>query len=201
MPGHRVGQPWRRGSPGLRQRARGLFDVTERVAARRVELGGARVVLLELIEASARLARIFDDVAQRGAVLAFELGELRSTVLSILQALRVGDDRLLGRPHVVGRFLDVALEQPEPFGERGERRAPRQRRDRGAERVFARAFELSVRARQCLPMRLGVGKQLHFGEEPVIFGSVDNRGRVDLFDLVPEQIDLTSARALVAPER
>ena len=66
------------------------------------------------------------------------------------------------------RLLHLGLQQPQPLAQRVERRAARQRGDRRAERVLARAFELAVRARQRLAVRLRVGEELGLGQEPVV---------------------------------
>ena len=100
----------------------------------------------------------------------------------------------------MGRFLHLGLEQPETRHQRVERRAPCQRRDRGAERVLTRALELAVRAAQRLTVGLRVGQQLRLGLEPVVLLAVRHGGRVDLLELVAQQVDLPRPRPLVTAE-
>ena len=137
---------------------------------RGIEARGARVVLLQLVEPGARSARRTSTTsASVGPYLRRSSASSARRVCTVLQPFRIGDDRLLGR---CARRARPPASRPagaaDALAERVERRAPGQRRDRRAERVLARALELAVRAGQRLAVRLRVGEQLRFGQEPVV---------------------------------
>ena len=148
---HRGGELRRGGAARLRQRACGAVPPRPaRLVSRASSVGRALVVLFEVLEPGPGLDRVVDDVAERGPVLALQLGEQRPACLHRLQPFRVDDDRLLRRPHVVRGLLHLGLQQPQPLRERVERRPAVEGGDRGADRVLARTFERGVRGRRAL---------------------------------------------------
>ena len=62
-------------------------------------------------------------------------------------------------------FRGFDLQRAQPVGDRGERLARRDRRDRGAHRVLRGALELRVRVLERVAVRLRVGEQLFLGRE------------------------------------
>ena len=155
---------------------------------------------LELRDALARVDRVRLHVGERRPVLAHELAQAGASLLHVGEPLRVGDD-LLGRDaHIVADFRRLDLERAQPFGERRERLARRDRRDRGAERVLRGALEARVRVLERRAMRLGVGEDLLLRRERRFLVGVFDLGRVDLRELVAQEVELPRARAVVAAD-
>ncbi len=198
---HFRGEPRRRGPPGLRQHGRGPRDLFSRLAPGRVELGRARVVLLELFESCFRLCGVLHDVGEGRPVFPFELGENRPSGLHLLQALRIGDNRLRGRADVVRGFLQLRLEEPESLRQTGERLTPVEHRDGGPDRVLARALEHVVRARQGFAMALGVGEKIGLLQETGVLATVGNSRGTDFVHLIAQEVDLARPRPFVAAHR
>ncbi len=121
-------------------------------------------------------------------------------MLHVGQPLRVGDDRFRGRTHLVVELGRLDLQGADTFRERGERLAPGQRGDRGAERVLRATFELRVRRFERGAVRLRVGEDLLVGRELRLLVCVFDHGGSDLLELVAQQVELARPRTVVATQ-
>ena len=162
-------------------------------AKRGLERSRARVVAFHLRDAFARVRAVGLHVGERRPVLAHQLAQPGAALLHVGESLRIGDD-LLGRDaHVVRDLGGLDLERAQPVGDRGERLAWLDRRDRGAERILRRAFELGVRVFERGAVRFGVGEDLLLGRERGFFVGVLDLGGLDLGELVAQQVELPGA--------
>jgi len=118
------------------------------------------------------------------------------------ELLRVGDDPFRRNSDVVHRLRGLDLERAQPVGPspRTERahRSPRSHRPNASS---AAPSSFLVRVVERGPQRFRVGEQLFLGNELVLFVGVDDLGRVDLGELVPEQVDGARPQVVVAADR
>ena len=163
--------------------------------------GSPGVPVLELGQPFRGLDSVPLHVRERRTVLAHQLAQAGAALLHVGQALRVGDDRLGRRPHLVVELGRFDLQRADAFRDRFERVTPGQRRDCGAERVLGRTLELGVRGFERVAVRFRVGEDLLLGCECRFFVGVVDGGGGDLVQLVAQQVDLPRARSVVAAER
>ncbi len=186
----RLREPLRRGGDCLGGRGQVALDA-----------GSPGVPVLELGQPFRGLDSVPLHVRERRTVLAHQLAQAGAALLHVGQALRVGNDRLGRRPHLVVELGRFDLQRADAFRDRFERVTPGQRRDCGAERVLGRTLELGVRGFERGAVRFRVGEDLLLGCECRFFVGVVDGGGGDLVQLVAQQVDLPRARSVVAAER
>src|SRR5262249_9015245 len=108
--------------------------------------------------------------------------------------------RLAREADVVRELRDFRLQRAGPLRELGEWFTTCQRRDRGTQRVFDRTGKLFLGAGERITMRVGIGKHALFTFEACFFVVVLEDGRVDLRELVTQQVCFARPGAFVAAE-
>ena len=141
-----------------------------------------------------------EHVSEGVPVLALQLPQGAPPPPDLVEAPGVVGDPLGDEPQLPLDVGDLGLPGPQPADEVLEGRPVRQRADGLTEGLEHRPLQRPVRHRECLPVRRGVRQECLLRLEGDLLTGVVEPGRVDLFHLEPQEVELPRPGAGVAAE-
>lgn len=202
--GDPLGQPGRNGTPTFGH-PRGFTGHDSQAI---VETGGQLlcplVVSLEILEALGERPVRGDQSGQGSvAVLALQGREQLTAFPNGVEPCRIVDDRF-GSVTNIGADIREVSGNPEEAGVLVRERCPiDERRDGRTNGVDRPVFVGEVT--ECLgrpqSMRAHIGEQLLFSSQAIVLVGFDDTRRIELVELKSQDLDLTSSRRSIAPER